>query len=1086
MAENSDVNIKFGADINDLKDKLGQIPNLFNAITEHFAAMIAIVAGGAAFKSFIDETNNLNSEAMKLSKTLGITGEDAGTLNTALGDIGSDADTYTGAFLKFNRALRTNSDEMKAMGVDIDGFKSGQKSSNEVFAEAIKLVGQYAPGIDQTQAAMKLFGRSVSDVQTLLRLNNDILEEAKKKNQELNLVITEEGVAASRKYKIAMNDVQDVLHGLEKTVGEAVIPHFTEMAQKLASIGPVLVEGMQYLAQVMVNVWDRIGESIGKAWDIISDYIGKIAVAFGGESLSGMELFKNGLQGLQDALYDLLNGVDAVVSGIGEMLLVVAQVNSLFASFSEQTDRATDQVGIFTEIGRALGDVFRVIAMVAANVIYVLQAMGREIAAIAAQIVALAHLDINGFRAISDAVKEDGVRARAEIDALTLRILGIRDAGAGRGLVNPSTGGGSPTLEIHHGTPKGAPPGGTRHMDIGKAGKDDATLAAQLAQQKAEQEAELALAREYLKEEESINDEAYKNNLISLEQFYDAKLAIELEGINTTLEVKRKELADAAKAEADAQRSSASAIKPEERNKFDAQAIKFKTEQIKLQGDINVLEAQSNDALRKNADERKAAGQKLNDELAVIRATSVKAGVDAELALEKGSIDQAKAMRQIDADQAFAAQKALEDRSYAATQDFLAAKRALIHGEDLKAIAQQAADEEAAERAHQQKITEIDRAAQLERAKYSIQAQQSVQSSFATMLNDLMSGQKKLGDVLRSFAQSIVNTFQNIIAQRFAEKLFGEGTAGGKLIDSIVTPITNAINTITQKWLVGVATQTAADRAASVARQTFRASELASETATATAKTGVAVAAETAKTGATVAGATTRTAVETTAAATSQSLTIGEAISSIGAKAWQAAASVYASIAEIPVIGPFLAPAMAVAAGAMVMGFVGRIASAEGGWDEVPQDQVAAIHKKEMILPAALAEGMRNIAAPGRLSDAIEQPVNAAVDAVADRFRPDAQQHADVRAMTARWSVPASSFARVGSMAQAPARAAEAAAMESSSAKGAGKAPVREGDVHLHLAAYDSKDAKRFLLDNAHHVASAVRRHGRDLGAPDV
>ena len=35
--------------------------------------------------------------------------------------------------------------------------------------------------------------------------------------------------------------------------------------------------------------------------------------------------------------------------------------------------------------------------------------------------------------------------------------------------------------------------------------------------------------------------------------------------------------------------------------------------------------------------------------------------------------------------------------------------------------------------------------------------------------------------------------------------------------------------------------------------------------------------------------------------------------------------------------------------------------SAAGGWGEVPQDGIAMIHKKEMVLPAPLAEKVRNM-----------------------------------------------------------------------------------------------------------------------------
>ena len=72
-----------------------------------------------------------------------------------------------------------------------------------------------------------------------------------------------------------------------------------------------------------------------------------------------------------------------------------------------------------------------------------------------------------------------------------------------------------------------------------------------------------------------------------------------------------------------------------------------------------------------------------------------------------------------------------------------------------------------------------------------------------------------------------------------------------------------------------------------------------------------------------------------------------------------AASGAYAATVKIPYVGPFLAPAAAGVAYAGVMAF------AEQGWDRVPSDQVAMIHKNEMVLPASIAEPVRQMAAAG-------------------------------------------------------------------------------------------------------------------------
>lgn len=69
--------------------------------------------------------------------------------------------------------------------------------------------------------------------------------------------------------------------------------------------------------------------------------------------------------------------------------------------------------------------IFQTIAIVASDVGFVFKGVGREVGAIAAQLAALGRGDLTGFRAISNAVKEDAERARAELDRFQARVNSI-------------------------------------------------------------------------------------------------------------------------------------------------------------------------------------------------------------------------------------------------------------------------------------------------------------------------------------------------------------------------------------------------------------------------------------------------------------------------------------------------------------------------------------------------------------------------------------------------------------------------------------------------------------------------------------
>jgi hypothetical protein len=99
---------------------------------------------------------------------------------------------------------------------------------------------------------------------------------------------------------------------------------------------------------------------------------------------------------------------------------------------------------------------------------------------------------------------------------------------------------------------------------------------------------------------------------------------------------------------------------------------------------------------------------------------------------------------------------------------------------------------------------------------------------------------------------------------------------------------------------------------------------------------------------------------------------IGKAIdkqakaSEINNAAALAAANAFASIAAIPIVGPFLAPEAAAVAASPTEAWQGALVAAAGGFD-VPAglNPMTQLHPKEMVLPAELAEGVRDTIAGG-------------------------------------------------------------------------------------------------------------------------
>ena len=233
---------------------------------------------------------------------------------------------------------------------------------------------------------------------------------------------------------------------------------------------------------------------------------------------------------------------------------------------------------------------------------------------------------------------------------------------------------------------------------------------------------------------------------------------------------------------------------------------------------------------------------------------------------------------------------------------------------------------------------------------------------------------------------------------------------------------------------------------------------------------------ETAQTGAQITGDVIRTASTVTAEETKKKVTAETASKSIMSKAYDAAAGVYTSLADIPYVGWILAPIAAAATFVTVAGWATMVGSAKGGEWEVDKDgRPFILHEKESVLPAGVADNFRSVVNYVKTNGLQPTDVSATVaDLVAS-----GKLHGN-------WTIPASvsgiaqqSTEQAATMAQAARRNDQAATAE----KLAAMQPVtnnhykntREGDVHLNVSAVDGHSVKRLLESNMDTIARGVR-----------
>jgi hypothetical protein len=142
----------------------------------------------------------------------------------------------------------------------------------------------------------------------------------------------------------------------------------------------------------------------------------------------------------------------------------------------------------------------------------------------------------------------------------------------------------------------------------------------------------------------------------------------------------------------------------------------------------------------------------------------------------------------------------------------------------------------------------------------------------------------------------------------------------------------------------------------------------------------------------------TAVASDAAAAAQSKSISLSQSLANIQHAAAAAAARVYEAESYL---GPVIAGALAAGTYVAVLGFgamAGGAASAEGGQYLVPNNQLTMLHPQEMVLPAGLANQMRNVIGGGKGGGGgITVVVNHSVSAIdAQSFQGTIRKHANM------------------------------------------------------------------------------------------
>lgn len=165
-------------------------------------------------------------------------------------------------------------DAFKALGIAVADSAGKLRPMDEVMMEVADRFASMENGAEKTALAIKLFGRSGSELIPFLNLGRAGLAELRKEAERLGIVMSDTDAAASDKFKDALVSLEASVKGVGMTIGKTLIP----IAQQLADMFTRVISGVNETMNKNGPLTQQLAEMAG--------VFGVVAIAAGGFHLA--------------------------------------------------------------------------------------------------------------------------------------------------------------------------------------------------------------------------------------------------------------------------------------------------------------------------------------------------------------------------------------------------------------------------------------------------------------------------------------------------------------------------------------------------------------------------------------------------------------------------------------------------------------------------------------------------------------------------------------------------------------------------------------------------------------------------------
>lgn len=232
-------------------------------------------------------------------------------------------------------------------GIELRDGNGKLKSPDELLRSVVEKFQTMPDAVTRTNRAMKLFGRSGTEIMPMLKQGNAQLDKFIDDAYELGVILDEETIAASGRFDQQLKRLRDSIIGLRNDIGAPFVGAFADGMKATVELIKGLRPGIKLLVAAIKDMGARIASTVKNVFEFTK----AIKAAFDGSvvarilaGIDGLKLFEASIIGLGAVM--VATGLSAAAS----WLLAVAP----FLALSILIGLIIDDVNTFIEGGDSM------------------------------------------------------------------------------------------------------------------------------------------------------------------------------------------------------------------------------------------------------------------------------------------------------------------------------------------------------------------------------------------------------------------------------------------------------------------------------------------------------------------------------------------------------------------------------------------------------------------------------------------------------------------------------------------------------------------------------------------------------------